>query len=196
LRPSCGRTDYFWAGDDLLAEAREGALTEYAMWGFVAEALWENGQLRQVVNSQQGVAQELIDQNGKLVWQGTFDDWGKLIAETGVTTCRLRLPGQVADDETGLHYNRFRYYSPERPWIWNPMSIEYNCEASLGEQEATALVAALTSDTFVQLPGRGGRTIYLSHRLGSCARALAGRRRASNEPPNLCCRTLGDRNRA
>jgi RHS protein len=103
-----GRTHYFWAGDDLLAEAREGALTEYALWGFVAEALWENGQLRHVVNSQQGVAQELVDQSGKLVWQGTFDDWGKLIDEAGSTTCRLRLPGQIADDETGLHYNRFR----------------------------------------------------------------------------------------
>jgi RHS repeat-associated protein len=108
-----GRTQYFWAGDDLLAEAREGQLTEYAMWGFVSEALWENGQLRHVVNSQQGVPQELVDPNGKLIWQGTFDDWGKLIAEKGSTTCRLRLPGQLADDETGLHYNRFRYYSPE-----------------------------------------------------------------------------------
>jgi RHS repeat-associated protein len=45
--------------------------------------------------------------------QGTFDDWGKLVAESGSTTCRLRLPGQIADDETGFHYNRFRYYSPE-----------------------------------------------------------------------------------
>jgi RHS repeat-associated protein len=108
-----GRTQYFWAGDDLLAEARDGQLTEYAMWGFVSEALWENGKLRHVVNSQQGVPQELVDPSGKLLWQGTFDDWGKLIDEKGSTTCRLRLPGQIADDETGLHYNRFRYYSPD-----------------------------------------------------------------------------------
>jgi len=108
-----GRTEYFWAADDLLAEVRAGSLTEYAMWGFVAEALWENGKLRHVVNSQQGVPQELLDDRGQLVWQGTFDDWGKLVSEKGSTTCRLRLPGQLADDETGLHYNRFRYYSPE-----------------------------------------------------------------------------------
>jgi RHS repeat-associated protein len=108
-----GRTDYYWAGDDLLAEARGAGLTEYAMWGFVSEALWEDGRLRHIVNSQQGVPQELVDERGALVWQGTFDDWGKLVAEKGSTTCRLRLPGQLADDETGLHYNRFRYYSPE-----------------------------------------------------------------------------------
>jgi RHS repeat-associated protein len=117
-RPPTARTrergqPYYWAGDDLLAESRKGSLTEYAKWGFVAEALWENGKLRHVVNSQQGVPQELLDEDGKLVWQGTFDDWGKLIEENGTTTCRLRLPGQIADDETGLHYNRFRYYSPE-----------------------------------------------------------------------------------
>jgi len=83
------------------------------MWGFVCEALWDNGELRHVVHSQQGVPQELVDERGKLVWQGSFDDWGRLIAEQGTTTCRLRLPGQIADDETGLHYNRFRYYSPD-----------------------------------------------------------------------------------
>ena len=26
--------------------------------------------------------------------------------------CPLRFPGQYADDETGLHYNRHRYYDP------------------------------------------------------------------------------------
>ena len=108
-----GRTEYFWAGDDLLAEVRSSGLTEYAMWGFVADALWEDGQLRHVVHSQQGVPQELVDGGGKLVWQGVFDDWGKLVDERGESTCRLRLPGQIADDETGLHYNRFRYYAPD-----------------------------------------------------------------------------------
>lgn len=120
-----GLTQYYWAGDDLLAEARDGLLTEYAMWGFVAEALWEDGQLRHVVNSPQGVPQELVDPRGRLVWQGTFDDWGKLIHETGSTTCRLRLPGQLADDETGLHYNRFRYYAPDAGQFISPDPIGF-----------------------------------------------------------------------
>ncbi len=110
-------TQYVWSGNDLLAEQQQSAdgesLTEYAMWGFVADALWEDGKIRHVVTSQQGVPQELLDQAGRVVWQGTFDDWGKLVAEKGQTTCRLRLPGQLADEETGLHYTRFRYYSPE-----------------------------------------------------------------------------------
>src|SRR5690606_32163442 len=88
-----GRTDYYWSGDNLLAEAHTSGLTEYAMRGSICDALWENGKVRHVVNSHQGVPQELVDENGKLVWQGSFDDWGKLIDEKGSTTCRLRLPG-------------------------------------------------------------------------------------------------------
>jgi RHS repeat-associated protein len=125
-----GRTEYYWAGDDLLAEARGESLTEYAMWRFITEALWEDGKLRHVVNSQQGVPQELLDENGKLVWQGTFDDWGRLVSEKGSTTCRLRLPGQLADDETGLHYNRFRYYAPAAAQFMSPDPIGFGSGAN------------------------------------------------------------------
>jgi RHS repeat-associated protein len=120
-----GRTDYYWSGDELLAEVRPTGVTEYAMRGFVCDALWENGKLHHVVNSQQGVPQELVDEHGKLAWQGTFDDWGKLVAEKGSISCRLRMPGQLADDETGLHYNRFRYYSPDAGQFISPDPIAF-----------------------------------------------------------------------
>ncbi len=55
----------------------------------------------------------MIDEDGYIIWKGEFDDWGKLVWEKGETTCRLRLLGQIADLETGLYYNRFRYYLPE-----------------------------------------------------------------------------------
>jgi RHS repeat-associated protein len=115
-----GRTDYYWSGDNLLAEQRGTHLTEYAIWRFIARALWEDGALRHVVSSWHGAPLELIDDDGKLVWQGTFDDWGKLVQEKGSSSCRLRLPGQIADDETGLHYNRFRYYSPDAGQFISP----------------------------------------------------------------------------
>jgi len=37
--------------------------------------------------------------------------WGSTVG-TGTTACPLRFPGQYEDDETGLHYNYFRYYDP------------------------------------------------------------------------------------
>jgi RHS repeat-associated protein len=46
------------------------------------------------------------------------DPWGQLLPETnpqslGAFTLNLRLPGQVYDVESNLHYNYFRDYSPE-----------------------------------------------------------------------------------
>lgn len=120
-----GRTEYYWGGDNLLAEQRGTSLTEYAIWRSVAQALWEDGVLRHVINSELGAPKELVDEHGRLVWQATFDDWGRLLSEKGTTTCRLRLPGQLVDDETGLHYNRFRYYSPAAGQFVSPDPLSF-----------------------------------------------------------------------
>src|SRR5262249_18889582 len=52
-----------------------------------------------------------------------FDDWGRLVSQQGTASCRIRLPGQIADEETGLHYNRFRYYMPEAGQFISPDPI-------------------------------------------------------------------------
>ena len=55
----------------------------------------------------------MVDVNGVVAWHGTTSLWGraKPSRTSGVST-PLRFPGQYADDETGLHYNVFRYYDP------------------------------------------------------------------------------------
>ena len=51
--------------------------------------------------------------DGKVLWRGQLDAFGTLRAETGAQgTMPLRLSGQYADRETGLHYNVHRYYDP------------------------------------------------------------------------------------
>ncbi len=35
-----------------------------------------------------------------------------LTATKGNVSLNIRFPGQYYDEETGLHYNRFRYYDP------------------------------------------------------------------------------------
>jgi RHS repeat-associated protein len=114
------RTDYSWSGDDLLAEETAGAQTEYALWQAWPAALWQDGALRHVLTTAQGVPRELIDGGGASVWSGTCDEWGRLERQKGTATCGLRLPGQLADPETGLHYNRFRYYLPEAGQFISP----------------------------------------------------------------------------
>ena len=74
-----------------------------------------------------GTPQLLIDPEGRITWSAQYTAWGQL-QETddaasiigkdmgtdtaSADTCPLRLPGQWHDPESGLHYNRFRYYDP------------------------------------------------------------------------------------
>lgn len=117
------KTVYYWSGDNLLAEEKGKHLKEYAIFPAWPMALWEDGKVRHIVTSHHGVPQELIDDHGQVIWQGEYDDWGRLISESGETTCGLRLQGQIYDEETGLHYNRYRYYSPELGQFISPDPI-------------------------------------------------------------------------
>lgn len=81
-----------------------------------------------------GTPREITDTHGHLVWTANYAAWGKaitanpprrILTRQGNTVaevieeqaepleCNLRFQGQYADAESGLHYNRFRYYEPE-----------------------------------------------------------------------------------
>ena len=52
--------------------------------------------------------------SGYDVWEADTGVWGELRQTRGVpTACPFRFPGQYEDEETGLYYNRFRYYDPD-----------------------------------------------------------------------------------
>ncbi|PIT17281.1 hypothetical protein BGI32_03080 [Snodgrassella alvi] len=62
-----------------------------------------------------GCPEELTDENGKILWECSFQLWGKRIHEIEHESVEqnLRYQGQYLDRETGLHYNTFRYYDPD-----------------------------------------------------------------------------------
>ncbi|OCG78699.1 hypothetical protein A9G42_00925 [Gilliamella sp. Nev6-6] len=62
-----------------------------------------------------GCPEELTDKNGKILWECSFQLWGKRIHEIEHESVEqnLRYQGQYLDRETGLHYNTFRYYDPD-----------------------------------------------------------------------------------
>ncbi|WP_216355388.1 RHS repeat domain-containing protein [Gilliamella apicola] len=62
-----------------------------------------------------GLPEELTDEAGEIVWECSYQLWGKPIQETAHTEIQqnLRYQGQYLDRETGLHYNTFRYYDPD-----------------------------------------------------------------------------------
>jgi RHS repeat-associated protein len=60
-----------------------------------------------------GTPLEVTDVDGSIVWQATYKAWGEIEAlAVNEVEQNLRFQGQYFDDETGLHYNTFRYYDP------------------------------------------------------------------------------------
>ena len=65
-----------------------------------------------------GTPQELTDPNGQLAWSAQYKAWGEIKeqrsewAQREGLTNPIRFQGQYHDHETGLHYNRYRYYDP------------------------------------------------------------------------------------
>ena len=66
-----------------------------------------------IISDYIGRPAQVYDDNGNIVWQADYDIYGNLRNLHG---CRQFIPfrqlGQYEDDETGLYYNRFRYYDP------------------------------------------------------------------------------------
>ena len=56
---------------------------------------------------------QLSDERGQLRWQGVPDDWRAVAPERQPGAQPIRFQGQYHDEESGLYYNRYRYYVPE-----------------------------------------------------------------------------------
>jgi RHS repeat-associated protein len=61
-----------------------------------------------------GTPMALTDQTGQVAWAAKLDPWGNVLQEYNPQGIHqvIRLPGQHHDRETGLYYNRHRYYDP------------------------------------------------------------------------------------
>ena len=66
-----------------------------------------------------GTPQELTDHNGQMAWSAHCKAWGEVREQRSEWAQReglknpIRFQGQYHDHETGLHYNRYRYYDPQ-----------------------------------------------------------------------------------
>ncbi|WP_051114770.1 RHS repeat-associated core domain-containing protein [Actinokineospora enzanensis] len=67
-----------------------------------------------IVTDLVGTPTELVDPSGTVVWRHATTLWGGPVLPPQRTgpSCPLRFAGQYADEETGWHYNYFRYYDP------------------------------------------------------------------------------------
>ena len=61
-----------------------------------------------------GTPLELVDENGAVTWTVNYRVWGRVRGGAARKVVQpLRFQGQYEDEETGLHYNRYRYYDPD-----------------------------------------------------------------------------------
>jgi RHS repeat-associated protein len=108
-------TRYVWDGDDLVHEVKDDAAVTWVFepGTFVPLAKIEGGQRFGVVIDHLGTPRMMSDEAGALAWKAQLDVYGMAQTDVQGTACPWRLPGQYEDEETGLYYNRFRYYDPE-----------------------------------------------------------------------------------
>ena len=86
-----------------------------------------SGQRYYIFTNQIGVPVRVEDDAGWVVWTARIDPYGQaLVSADSIIEMPLRFPGHYHDSETGLHNNRFRYYSPElgRYLQSDPLGIE------------------------------------------------------------------------
>jgi len=88
-------------------------------------------ELHYIVTDQAGTPRELCTEDGEIEWRGEQSLWGEHYewrfgvqrkshhkkyledAANAPVNCDLRYQGQIFDNETGLYYNRHRYYDPD-----------------------------------------------------------------------------------
>jgi RHS repeat-associated protein len=109
-------TIYMWDRDELAHELhKDGAVIAWVFepGTFVPLAKIEGSDYYGILGDHLGVPTTLVDEAGEIAWQAQLDIFGQANKGAARTSCAWRFPGQYADEETGLFYNRFRYYDPD-----------------------------------------------------------------------------------
>ncbi|WP_289896337.1 RHS repeat-associated core domain-containing protein [Paracoccus sp. TOH] len=122
---------YQWEGDRLIAEAplaADGSAAWQAARHWVYEpgsfrplAQVQHGALHYIVTDHIGTPREMFSEDGaEVVWRAELSLWGEIADlrrraanDDAAPDCPIRFQGQFQDPESGLHYNRFRYYDPD-----------------------------------------------------------------------------------
>ncbi len=86
--------EYIYLGDQLLVMIKPGEAAYY----------FHNDHL--------GTPQILTNDSQAIAWKAVYTPFGEAVPSIQTVENPFRFPGQYYDQETGLHYNYFRYYDP------------------------------------------------------------------------------------
>jgi RHS repeat-associated protein len=128
-------TRYYWDGDRLAAEVLpDGRVRVYVYpdaFSMVPmlfvdyeseDADPASGTRYYLFCDQRGCPERVVDDLGVTVWEAYVEPYGTAHVRVGRDFYQpLRFPGHWWDAELGLHYNRFRYYSP---WLGRYLQVD------------------------------------------------------------------------
>ncbi len=143
IKPKITTWRYLWSGDQLIEETpiyADGTLaaSQQVQWLYqpgeiTPTARYQQGKLHYVVTDHQGTPREIFCEGGQASWAGRLNTWGqmqfwryrdgKAENDPNYTECPFRFAGQYEDEESGLYYNRFRYYDRETGQYLSPDPI-------------------------------------------------------------------------
>lgn len=114
------KTDYIWQGSKIIAESSKYHYQSYLYEPGTFKPLallkgkGKNTEVYYYQLDHLGTPQELTQGDGHICWSACYKAYGNLatLAVAEITN-PLRFQGQYYDQETGLHYNRYRYYNPD-----------------------------------------------------------------------------------
>lgn len=120
---------FLWSGNSVVQEIAEDRLV--VDWivkprSFLPLAKVVKGSLLPIITDHLGTPREMLDSSGKLVWISSPTAWGLSAQKHDVQPehdCPIRFQGQWFDVESGLHYNRFRFYDPAAGRFLSPDPI-------------------------------------------------------------------------
>ncbi|WP_236562942.1 RHS repeat-associated core domain-containing protein [Pseudomonas koreensis] len=125
-------TEFLWQGERLIVESGASRYRTYVYEpdSFRPLAMLDGeGPLKATPFYYQldhlGTPQELTDYSGAIMWSAKYRAYGNLAAlDVSEIDNPLRFQGQYFDTETGLHYNRHRYYSPSTGRFLTPDPVK------------------------------------------------------------------------
>jgi RHS repeat-associated protein len=131
-RSKAVETRYQWLGETLIGEVRRrpGRADEVRRYLMVPGrdtplAMAVDGRIYVCHADGRGRVRRLTDELGRVVWAASWTAFGAAVIDQAEIDFDWRLPGQIFDAETGLHYNRFRYYCPRQGRYLTPDPISY-----------------------------------------------------------------------
>lgn len=118
---------YFWDGDALVAlRPDDGEPVEFLYLPGTHMLLeqCQGGVVYTAHGDQLNKVRELLDAEGAVAWANPGGTWGagrKTAAPAaGGVECPFGFPGQLWDADTGLYYNRYRFYDPDSAHYLTP----------------------------------------------------------------------------